>query len=351
MASSSSSSATAAAAALAAAEKVRRFSWDIVPDARHASPPRQRSNSIVRRLVVDTVMSKTARQIQRKTSSSWLFVTPPAEVSFAKIVVHEALHEGLASSVYRASTGAGFVFALKTIAVPYENARQHREMIDAILLAEALGVHANIVAHLGHDMRDVRCYRQFMAYHPDNLMRHLSAASPPLEAARVIDAAVQIARALTFIHAAQIIHRDVKCENVLLEIDRGSDENAQPREVFKLSDLLECCAVVRGGVYRANIGTPGFMAPEVYSDTDDECAYGQSADVWSFGMLLRQLVTREFPPPEVSRSGVRPRLPEGADVCSPAISSLYVWCTERAPSMRTRLSDVLLALEALEAKK
>jgi len=290
------------------------------------------------------VMSAAARRqkVTRWFTSS--FLTAPLTVKFTNVQVHEALHEGLASSVFRASVG-GLVVAMKIIVVPYENERQHKEMVNAILIAESLSSHDNIVRHLGHDMRKFDCYRQFMSFYNDTLMA-LLASTQTLTVVRVTDIAMQVARGMAFVHANGIIHRDLKGENVMIETVRA-DENAEPQQVYKLGDLLECCTVIEHGVYRANVGTPGFMAPEVFSTKYDECVYAQSCDVWSFGMLLYQLLTREFPPPEATQSGKRPRLPIAIDE-TPLLpfSVLYEKCTERTPVERLAADNVVLFLQA-----
>jgi serine/threonine protein kinase len=291
------------------------------------------------------VTSAAARQQNVVRWFTSVFVTAPLTVNFTNVQVHEVLHEGLASSVCRASVG-GLVMAMKTIVVPHDNARQHKEMINAILIAESLSVHDNIVRHLGHDMRTFDCCRQFMSFYTGTLMA-LLASTPTLTVLQLADIAVQVARGMAFVHANGIIHRDLKCENVMIETVR-IDENAEPQQVYKLGDLLECCTVTDHCAHRANVGTLGFMAPEVFSKSVNECVYTQACDVWSFGMLLYQLMTRQFPPPEATQTGDRPRLPVAIDVAPQLLpfSVLYEKCTEQAASERLPATSVVNFLQA-----
>ncbi len=295
-------------------------------------------------------MAKAANRQDVSRSSAPLFFSASTAVSFADVNVHETLHEGLASSVFRVSS-SGFTFAMKTIAVPYENAAQRQEMIDAIFLAENLAVHRHVVEHLGHDLRDFRCYRQYMVLYTGSLMTLLN-LTPTLGVSMIVDIALQVARGLEHIHQCNIIHRDVKCENVMLETDRGGNENSVPVRVFKLGDFLECCTATKTGIQRrANVGTPGFMAPEVYSERELSRVYDQQCDVWSFGMLLYQLLMREFPPADVSVSGLRPMLtcafPRAA---MKFFVDLFNGCTEREPGPRNKISVIVQLLNSFDQR-
>jgi serine/threonine protein kinase len=320
-----------------------------------ATPPKpERTNSVVRRFIAAATAASSAPSMKpRNEDKSFnygraLYLSAPIEVSFGDVNVHETLYEGLASSVFRVSV-AGFAMAMKTIVVPYENPAQSQELIKAILLAESLGVNRNVVRHLGHDMRDPRTYRQFMTLYSATLMKLLNSTTQPLPTPTIVDIACQTARGLAYVHQHKILHRDVKCENILIGTERAN-ENASPTDVYKLGDLLECCRETRSGAYRANVGTPGFMAPEVYSETESVRPYNQMCDVWSFGMVLYQLLTREFPPPEVSGTGVRPPLPDTVSLQTTRLFvGLYNSCTETDPSWRNSMHTAVTFLESLSA--
>ncbi|KAL0477493.1 hypothetical protein AKO1_010821 [Acrasis kona] len=82
-------------------------------------------------------------------------------------------------------------------------------------------------------------------------------------------------------HNPPIIHRDLKCENIFINGDRGQ---------VKIGDLgLSTCKKDIKAVQSVN-GTPEFIAPEVYTDVYDE-----RVDVYAFGMCLLEMVTGDYP--------------------------------------------------------
>uniref|UniRef100_A0A0E0IX75 non-specific serine/threonine protein kinase n=1 Tax=Oryza nivara TaxID=4536 RepID=A0A0E0IX75_ORYNI len=90
-----------------------------------------------------------------------------------------------------------------------------------------------------------------------------------------------ILRGLAYLHSRGVIHRDLKCDNIFVNGHLGQ---------VKIGDL-GLAAVLRGcASARSVIGTPEFMAPEMY----DEC-YGVGVDVYSFGMCMLEMLTNEYP--------------------------------------------------------
>jgi len=90
----------------------------------------------------------------------------------------------------------------------------------------------------------------------------------------------QLLLALAFLHENGIVHRDVKCENVLQEEARGSVP--LERATFKLGDFGFATMVMPGETLYESVGSPSTCAPEVIQGL----SYAQPADIWSAGATL-----------------------------------------------------------------
>lgn len=103
--------------------------------------------------------------------------------------------------------------------------------------------------------------------------------------------AVQVASALRFLHSVHIIFRDLKAGNVLVwSLDPNHLINC------KVTDFNISAYADPGGA-RGFSGTKGFVAPEVahVNKAKERSIYNHTADVFSFGMLLYQMVARRRP--------------------------------------------------------
>ena len=108
----------------------------------------------------------------------------------------------------------------------------------------------------------------------------------------------QILKGLNFLHSRTppIIHRDLKCDNIFITGTTGS---------VKIGDL-GLATLKNRSFAKSVIGTPEFMAPEMYDEHYDE-----SVDVYAFGMCLLEMATGEYPYSECS--GPCSDLQEGVD--------------------------------------
>ncbi|KAG1347616.1 putative serine/threonine-protein kinase WNK1 [Cocos nucifera] len=92
----------------------------------------------------------------------------------------------------------------------------------------------------------------------------------------------QILRGLLYLHSHDppIIHRDLKCDNIFINGNQGE---------VKIGDL-GLAAILRRSHAVHCVGTPEFMAPEVYEEE-----YNELVDIYSFGMCVLEMVTFEYP--------------------------------------------------------
>eukprot|EP00041_Stephanoeca_diplocostata_P038280 m.1492288 g.1492288 ORF g.1492288 m.1492288 type:complete len:1074 (+) comp25195_c0_seq3:648-3869(+) len=98
----------------------------------------------------------------------------------------------------------------------------------------------------------------------------------------------QILNGLKFMHDKGIIHRDIKCDNIFIEGSTGEVKIGDLGLATILKDGLPKCSV---------IGTPEFMAPEMYREE-----YGFPIDIWAFGMCVIEMLTLEYPYSECSNA-------------------------------------------------
>ncbi|KAL5212917.1 hypothetical protein ABZP36_023764 [Zizania latifolia] len=95
----------------------------------------------------------------------------------------------------------------------------------------------------------------------------------------------QLAGALAHCHRRGVAHRDVKPDNVLLDVGDDGDDGV-PRA--RLADFGSAAWVgASGGHAEGLVGTPHYVAPEVVAGEE----YGEKADVWSAGVVLYVLLS------------------------------------------------------------
>ncbi|XP_010551179.1 PREDICTED: probable serine/threonine-protein kinase WNK6 [Tarenaya hassleriana] len=92
----------------------------------------------------------------------------------------------------------------------------------------------------------------------------------------------QVLMGLKYLHSQEppIIHRDLKCDNIFINGNHGE---------VKIGDL-GLATVMEQPTVKSVIGTPEFMAPELYDEN-----YNELADIYSFGMCMLEMVTFEYP--------------------------------------------------------
>ncbi|XP_041859249.1 serine/threonine-protein kinase WNK4-like isoform X2 [Melanotaenia boesemani] len=93
---------------------------------------------------------------------------------------------------------------------------------------------------------------------------------------------LEILKGLHFLHSRSppVLHRDLKCDNIFI---------TGPTASVKIGDL-GLATLKRASFAKSVIGTPEFMAPEMYEEKYDE-----AVDVYAFGMCMLEMATSEYP--------------------------------------------------------
>jgi serine/threonine-protein kinase len=272
----------------------------------------------------------------------------------------DLLGEGGMGAVYRAEdTKLGREVAVKVLPEAFvaDAERLARFEREAKVLA-ALD-HPNI-AGIYEVGQDDRVHFLAMQLAPgEDLAQVLAAGTPSLENALTI--ALQIAIALEAAHATGIVHRDLKPANVKVASDAGSgvavkvldfglakawDEQSSADGSLSMSPTLTA-QMTQAGVI---LGTAGYMSPEQARGQEADAR----ADVWSFGVMLWEMVTgqRLFQEDTVSdtlAAVLKTQIDLGKlpDDLPPPIHRLVSRCLER--DVRSRLQAIGEARVAIES--
>ncbi len=158
---------------------------------------------------------------------------------------------------------------------------------------------------------------------------------PPLPLLVAINILLQIAQAMNYLHENGVMHRDLKANNVLVNVVEGPDGQLSSSSVqVKLTDFGESKRKLHDSRYTTPmVGTTRWRAPEVFEVEENREKYTKSADVYSFSMLCFEVLTGDVPftgKPLVTllqsiRDGVRPQLPD-VDYCPEYLSALIEKC-------------------------
>lgn len=142
--------------------------------------------------------------------------------------------------------------------------------------------HPNIVHRLAA-IEEKSGYYIIMEYVEGGSLRNLLDESGPITLPRVLEIALDLADALTRTHRMGIIHRDIKPENVLIAADgtpRLSDFGLAHYK--NRQSLLDA-----GGI----VGTWVYLPPETFKGLEVD----ERADIWSFGVLLFEMLSGRLP--------------------------------------------------------
>ncbi|CAL9193756.1 unnamed protein product [Musa hybrid cultivar] len=152
----------------------------------------------------------------------------------------------------------------------------------------------------------------------------------------------QILSGLRYLHSHDppIIHRDLKCDNIFINGNQGE---------VKIGDLGLAVILQNSPAVRC-VGTPEFMAPEVYEEE-----YNELVDIYSFGMCVLEMVTFEYPysecahPVQIYKKVISRTKPEALyRVKDPGVRQFVEKCLAAASerfSARDLLNDAFLQVD------
>ncbi len=207
----------------------------------------------------------------------------PAIGSWAHLALVERLGGGAFGDVYRAwDRHLEREVALKLLRVEEstDDPQASRIAMEGRLLARVR--HSNVIAVHGVAVHEQRV-GLWMELIRGATLEQLLLKQGPFSAREASLIGIDLCRALAAIHAAGLVHRDVKAQNVMREdggrlvlMDLGTGREIDPRRHHALPDLA---------------GTPLYLAPEIFGGA----SASERSDLYSLGVLLYHLVTGSFP--------------------------------------------------------
>eukprot|EP00545_Synedropsis_sp_CCMP1620_P000309 CAMPEP_0119017948 /NCGR_PEP_ID=MMETSP1176-20130426/18167_1 /TAXON_ID=265551 /ORGANISM="Synedropsis recta cf, Strain CCMP1620" /LENGTH=975 /DNA_ID=CAMNT_0006971823 /DNA_START=314 /DNA_END=3241 /DNA_ORIENTATION=+ len=265
-------------------------------------------------------------------------------IPFEELMLIETLGMGRVSTIYRAAwqqrRAENEVSALTAVEmVALKVATVNQDTCDTLHVDE-LRREADIAAMLKHPnicdligvAADAECFCLAYEYcEGGSLLGLLSETSRYYE---YLPIALDIANGMAYLHSRQVIHRDLKPSNVLLTRDHRA----------KIADFGMSVAN-RGQELTAETGTYRYMAPEVIRHE----SYSSNADVYSFGILLWQLITREVPfatmtPIQAAFSVAEGRRPEIPVSTPPQLREIIQACWDQDSHQRPSFTYIAMAL-------
>ncbi|XP_066974993.1 mitogen-activated protein kinase kinase kinase 13 isoform X7 [Macrobrachium rosenbergii] len=219
-----------------------------------------------------TILGKAAlSEKQSQTADNW-------EIPFEEVSNLQWLGSGAQGAVFRGQLRGSWV-AIKKVREKKETDIQHLRKLN----------HPNIVQFMGV-CTAAPCYCIVMEYCPYGALYNLLKDGRDIPPDRVASWAKEIASGMNYLHQHKIIHRDLKSPNVLI----GSNQEV------KISDFGTCREWNDVSTRMSFAGTLAWMAPEVIRN--EPC--NEKVDIWSFGVVLWELLTCEIPYRDVDNSAI-----------------------------------------------
>ncbi|KAI0118824.1 mitogen-activated protein kinase [Nemania sp. FL0031] len=212
--------------------------------------------------------------------------------------------QGSFGSVYLALHAVtGELLAVKQVEAPSPGANSQtdarkKSMIEA--LKREIGLlrdlrHPNIVQYLGCGSSN-EYLNIFLEYVPGGSVQTMLNSYGALPEPLVRSFVRQILEGLSYLHNRDIIHRDIKGANILVD-NKGTIKISD----FGISKKLEATNILNGANNNKNRpslqGSVFWMAPEVVKQT----SYTRKADIWSLGCLVVEMMTGQHPFPDCSQ--------------------------------------------------
>ncbi len=205
----------------------------------------------------------------------------PKWVVERKFHIGSQIGKGQFGEVFQCMNNRGQLFAVKKFVISSQ--------LDLKALCDEhdllLGLkHVNIVSYVGFLVDEEKQFLYiFQDWIAGGSLADLLKKYGPLQEPAVKSYTQQLLCGLAYLHKNNVVHRDIKGANILIEKDG----------TIKLADFGASQEFDGEGTSETTTirGTPYFMAPEVLK----LCKYGRKGDIWAVGCTIIQMLTAEVP--------------------------------------------------------
>ncbi|KAL6911556.1 hypothetical protein ACP4OV_000361 [Aristida adscensionis] len=267
---------------------------------------------------VEYLISPSPNRRFRRTITSWL--------------KGEHLGSGSFGSVYEAISDDGFFFAVKEVSLldQGQNAKQRILQLEHEISLLSRLEHENIVQYFGTDKEDGKLYI-FLELVTQGSLATLY-QKYRLQHSQVSAYTRQILNGLNYLHQRNVLHRDIKCANILVDASG----------LVKLADFGLAKEMSILSQARSSKGTVYWMAPEVAKAKP----HGPPADIWSLGCTVLEMLTGKVPYPDMEWThallkigrGIPPEIP---NTLSEDARDFIKRCVQANPNDRPSAAQLL----------
>ncbi|KAI4350242.1 hypothetical protein L6164_004715 [Bauhinia variegata] len=259
------------------------------------------------------------------------------EIDPKHLIYENRIADGLYAELFK-GTYCSQEVAIKVLKEEHVNSDLLREFSQEVFIMRKVR-HKNVVQFIGACTKSPRVciVTEFMC--GGSVYDYLHKQNGVFKFPTLLKVAIDVSKGMNYMHQNNIIHRDLKAANLLM------DENC----IVKVADFGVARVKAQSGVMTAETGTYRWMAPEVI----EHKPYDHKADVFSFGVVLWELLTGKLPyeyltPLQaaigVVQQGLRPTIPKATH---PKFVALLERCWQQDPTLRPDFSEIIEILKQL----
>ncbi|XP_051503541.1 mitogen-activated protein kinase kinase kinase 21 isoform X2 [Myxocyprinus asiaticus] len=272
----------------------------------------------------------------------------PVQIPFSELVLEEIIGVGGFGKVYRGTWKEQEVAMKAARQDPDEDIKATADSVKQEAKLFSMLQHPNIIKLEGVCLDEPNLCLVMEYARGGTLNRALTGRRIPPHI--LVNWAVQIARGMQYLHeeaVVPIIHRDLKSSNILLLEKIENDDIG--RKTLKITDF-GLAREWHKTTKMSAAGTYSWMAPEVIKSS----LFSKGSDVWSYGVLLWELLTGEVPYRGIDGLAVaygvavnKLTLPIPS-TCPEPFAKLMEECWEQDPHIRPSFATILEQLTAIE---